>query len=120
MKNTGDRRGAEVVQCYVEPIAPRLFRPTHELKAFAKVVLDPGEQTVVQLTLDDRAFAYWDPTDTDWNAMAAQRAAAPVRGRIEASRRDTPGWCVDAGDYRVHLGRSSVDLTHALDVTIDD
>ena len=48
--NTGDRRGSEVVQCYVGPPQPsRLVRPPKELKAFAKVGLDPGEQTTVAL-----------------------------------------------------------------------
>ena len=42
--NTGARRGAEVVQCYVEPVAPSRFRPVRELRAFEKVWLDPGEQ----------------------------------------------------------------------------
>ena len=107
------------MQCYVEPIAPRLFRPTHELKAFAKVMLEPGEQTVVQLTLDDRSFAYWDPTDTHWTSTAGQRAAVPVRRRRGCTA-DTPGWYVDAGTYRVHIGRSLADVTHVRDVRIED
>ena len=32
-----------------------------ELKAFAKVHLDPGEETTVTFTLDQRALAIWDP-----------------------------------------------------------
>ena len=50
--NTGDRRGAEVVQCYVAPPRRRrlVTRPPKELKAFAKVRLDPGESTTVELT----------------------------------------------------------------------
>ena len=60
--NTGDRRGAEVVQCYVAPPASsKVTRPPKELKAFAKVWLDAGEQRQRELTLDRRAFAYWDP-----------------------------------------------------------
>ena len=97
-----------------------MIRPTRELKAFAKVTLDPGEQVVVRLTLDDRAFAYWDPGDAHWVATAAQRATAPNRAGDETLRRDTPGWYVDAGEYRLRIGRSSADLTHALTVTIDD
>ncbi|MEZ5168236.1 MAG: fibronectin type III-like domain-contianing protein [Acidimicrobiales bacterium] len=34
-----------------------------ELKAFAKVTLEPGESTTVELDLDARAFAYFDPGD---------------------------------------------------------
>src|SRR5437879_3390281 len=67
--NTGARRGAEVVQCYVAPAATRLARPPQELKAFAKVALDPGETTTIDLVLDDRAFAYWDPGQPEWAAI---------------------------------------------------
>ena len=55
--NTGSRRGSEVIQCYVVPARCRLARPPQELKAFAKVHLEPGEATVVELTLEDRALA---------------------------------------------------------------
>ena len=41
LTNTGDRRGSEVVQVYVEAIDPAVQRPVRELKAFRKVELDP-------------------------------------------------------------------------------
>ena len=89
--NTGARRGAEVVQCYVAPPRPsRVVRPPKELKAFAKVWLDPGETTTVRLELDARAFAYWD--------LAA------------------PGWRVDPGSYELHVGRSSADIAQVVSV----
>jgi beta-glucosidase len=82
--NTGARRGAEVVQCYVAPLSPSLFRPERELKGFAKVWLERGESAVAQIHLAARAFAWWDPGDAG-------------------------GWRVDAGDYDLHVGRSSAD-----------
>ncbi len=90
--NTGTRRGAEVVQCYVAPTTPRVMRPPQELKAFAKVWLEPGATTAVTLTLDDRAFAYWDP--------------------------DRPGWRVDAGEYTLRIGRSSADAAHVVPMEV--
>jgi beta-glucosidase len=120
VENAGERRGTEVVQCYVEPVAPRLTRPIRELRAFAKVTLDPGERTTVHLMLDDRAFAYWDPADASWASTAAQRAAGVVPAGAANLHRDVPGWYVDAGAYRVHVGRSSVDLPHVVDVRVDD
>jgi beta-glucosidase len=94
--NTGARCGSEVVQCYVGPPPPtRLSRPPRELKAFAKLALDPGEQAIATLNLDERAFAYWDPGDP--------RAPDAV-----------PGWRVDPGTYTIHVGRSSADLTHTV------
>ena len=41
--NVGDRAGAEIVQAYVRPVKPPVMRPDKELKAFAKVMLAPGE-----------------------------------------------------------------------------
>jgi beta-glucosidase len=64
--NTGSVRGAEVVQCYVHDVEATVVRPPQELKAFAKVWLDPGESREVRLHLDDRAFAFWDAERGDW------------------------------------------------------
>jgi beta-glucosidase len=92
--NAGARRGAEVVQCYVAPPTPSpVTRPPKELKAFAKVWLDPGETTTVALTLDARAFAHWDPTVGE-------------RG----------DWHVVPGTYALHVGRSSADVAHVVSV----
>ena len=52
-------------------MSPRLVRPGKELKAFAKVRLDPGASTTVDLDLDDRSFAYWDPGQADWEAVSS-------------------------------------------------
>jgi beta-glucosidase len=64
--NTGTRRAAEVVQCYVHDVEASVERPAQELRAFAKVELDPGETQPVRLTLGPRAFAYWDVGRGDW------------------------------------------------------
>jgi beta-glucosidase len=118
--NTGERRGTEVVQCYVEPVSPRAIRPTRELKGFAKVTLDPGESTTVRLELGDRAFAYWDPADAYWASTAEQRGMGVVPvGGDGALHRDAAGWYVDPGEYRIHVGRSSVELTHDLTVRVE-
>ncbi|WP_397402603.1 glycoside hydrolase family 3 protein [Phenylobacterium sp.] len=81
VSNTGARPGAEVVQVYVAQLDPRLPRPPKELKAFAKVRLDPGETRQVKLMLEPRAFAPYDP--------------------------ETGTWPIDAGDYEVLVGRSA-------------
>ena len=72
--NVGGRRGSEVVQLYVGPPAALVHRPPKELKAFAKVVLDPGETETVRLVLDDRSFAYWQSGDPDADALAERLA----------------------------------------------
>jgi hypothetical protein len=91
--NTGARRGCEVVQCYVAAPPSSITRPPKELKAFAKVWLAPGEQTVAELTLDARAFAYWDPSADDGG-----------------------DWHVEPGTYELQVGRSSADIAHVVSV----
>ena len=64
--NRGSRPGQEVVQLYVAPGACSVIRPPKELRAFAKVQLQPGETKTVSLHLDPRAFAYYSPDVKDW------------------------------------------------------
>ncbi len=64
--NTGARSGAEVVQLYVRDVESSVPRPKKELKAFKKIVLEPGETKTVALELDDRSFAFFDEASEDW------------------------------------------------------
>lgn len=82
--NTGPRAGKEIVQLYVRDVAPRTFRPVHELKDFAKVALEPGEAKDVTFTLDRRAFAFWDTA--------------------------AGGWRVEPGEFEIRIGASSRDI----------
>jgi beta-glucosidase len=81
VKNTGPREGAEVAQVYVGDAHSKVARPPKELKGFAKISLRPGEARRVTVTLDRRAFSYYD--------VAAKR------------------WRVEPGDFDVLVGRSS-------------
>ena len=84
VKNTGNRAGAEIVQLYIAKPDAKVFRPAQELKAFAKVQLPAGESKTVTLTLDDKAFRYWN-TKTD-------------------------SWEVEGGSYEIRVGASSADI----------
>jgi beta-glucosidase len=64
--NTGDRRGKEVVQLYVRDPEASVARPVRELKAFAKVDLDPGETMMVDFALTARDLSYWSTSLNDW------------------------------------------------------
>lgn len=79
--NVGKRAGKEVVQLYVSDLQSTVKRPPKELKAFAKVSLEPDETTTVRFALPRRAFAFWDE-----------------------------GWVVEPGVFELLCGSSSVDI----------
>ncbi len=58
--NTGRCPAAEVVQLYVHPLDPVVFRPTQELKGFCKVFLQSRERKEVHFAVDETAFEHWD------------------------------------------------------------
>ena len=82
--NTSTRPGAEIVQLYVAPPPSAVKRPVHELKAFARVQLAPGETRIVQMAVDGSDLGYWD---------------------IEQH-----GFKVVTGSYRFEVGSSSRDI----------
>ncbi|MCM1040204.1 MAG: glycoside hydrolase family 3 C-terminal domain-containing protein [Ruminococcus sp.] len=84
IRNTGKRKGAEVVQLYVAPISPKIDRPLKELKAYAKVELAPGKSKKVTLALTKQDFAYFDT--------------------------DIHGFAADPGDYEILVGASCEDI----------
>ncbi|MCU1391248.1 MAG: glycoside hydrolase, family 3 domain protein [Ilumatobacteraceae bacterium] len=111
--NTGSRRGAEVVQLYVGATTPAVVRPPKELKAFAKVWLDPGETATVTLTLDARSFSYWDPGNRYKGALAPTAV-----GFFGTTPDATAGWRADPGMYRIHVGRASNDIAHTVELQL--
>jgi len=72
VQNTGPRAGQEVVQLYVRDLESSLMRPEKELKAFAKVSLQPGETRTVTLTLDRESLACYDDLARQWVAEAGE------------------------------------------------
>ncbi|WJM09070.1 glycoside hydrolase family 3 C-terminal domain-containing protein [Paenibacillus sp. PK1-4R] len=82
--NTGDRAGKEIVQLYVSDVESTVIRPVRELKAFAKVALEPGESKVVSFTLNKRSFAYYNVNMKDWH--------------------------VETGEFEIQVGSSSRDI----------
>lgn len=93
VKNVGERSGAEIVQLYVgKPDSP-LFRAPQELKGFAKVYLEPGEEKEVEFTLGFRSFAYYNVEIQDWH--------------------------VEPGSYAIRIGASSRDIRLTATVDVD-
>ncbi|MFA9379558.1 MAG: glycoside hydrolase family 3 C-terminal domain-containing protein [Acetanaerobacterium sp.] len=87
VKNTGDRAGKEIVQLYVADHTGSQVRPAKELRNFAKVALEPGEEQTVVMELSKRAYAWYNTGIGDWYAAS--------------------------GDYEILIGRSSekIELT---------
>lgn len=116
--NRGERRGSEVVQCYVAPQRARLVRPPKELVAFAKVVAGPGETVTARLWLDRRAFSYWDPGWPDHDEVQARASNAVLLGSATPPEPRERGWQLDPGAYDVCIGRASDDIAHRVRVEL--
>ncbi|WP_288488072.1 glycoside hydrolase family 3 C-terminal domain-containing protein [uncultured Alistipes sp.] len=84
VRNGGGRAGKEIVQLYVSDTRSSVERPAKELKAFAKVALEPGESKTVTLELDRRSFSFWDT--------------------------ESHGWKLERGEFVLRAGGSSADL----------
>ncbi|MCL7959357.1 MAG: glycoside hydrolase family 3 C-terminal domain-containing protein [marine benthic group bacterium] len=83
VRNVGERPGEEVVQLYVRDVMASVARPVLELKGFRKIRLNPGDSTTVEFTLPAESLAMLD---------------SDMR------------WVVEAGTFRVMVGRSSRDI----------
>ena len=66
VENIGSVAGSEIVQLYISKTDGVIFRPTKELKGFAKVKLQPGEKKRVTIELDDKAFRFWNTLSGKW------------------------------------------------------
>jgi beta-glucosidase len=84
VKNTGKRAGKEIVQFYIRDVRASLVRPEKELKAFAKVALEPGETKTITIELDQEAFWFYDPSRS--------------------------GWVTEPGEFEIYVGASAQDI----------
>lgn len=90
--NTGKVAGAEVAQLYVSDPSAKVNRPERELKGFEKVRLAPGATQHVTLSLDARAFSFWD----------------------ESAHK----WTIDPGKFVIRVGDSSENTPLTADLTL--
>lgn len=58
IKNTGNHRGEEVVQLYIQDRHGEVVRPLKELKGFKKIFLDPGETKEVTFEINEKMLRY--------------------------------------------------------------
>lgn len=90
--NIGKVDGAEVAQLYVSARKPTVYRPAKELKGFRKVFLKAGESKEVTISLDDKAFRYFN---------------------VKTNRFE-----VDGGEYDVLVGASVADILRNVVTTV--
>jgi len=92
IKNTGKVKGAEAAQVYISDVKSTVLRPIKELKAFSKVMIEPGEskQVVINLQVKDWAF-FSDKTQT---------------------------WVIEPGKFSILVGASSGDIRQVLTVQV--
>ena len=93
LKNTGSVDGAEVAQVYVNDVESTIYRPVKELRGFKKVFLKAGEEKEVSITLDKRAFAYYNVNIGDWH--------------------------VESGEFKLLVGASSRDIKLVATVNVE-
>jgi beta-glucosidase len=60
VKNTGSRKGDEVVQLYINDVISSTSRPIKELKGYEKISLEPGETKTVKLKLLPEDLSLYD------------------------------------------------------------
>ena len=56
--NTGDVKGEEIVQLYIQDVVGEVVRPIKELKGFEKVMLQPGETRTISFTITEEQLRY--------------------------------------------------------------
>jgi beta-glucosidase len=89
VRNTGSRRGREVVQVYASRPDSAIERPAKWLAGFATVDADPGETVTVGVLVPERAFQHW--TGQGWStepgpfvlAAGSSSASLPLTVGIE-------------------------------------
>ncbi|KAL6233336.1 hypothetical protein BDW75DRAFT_252095 [Aspergillus navahoensis] len=82
VRNTGLYPGHEVVQVFVAPLDPKVWRPARELKGYAKVWLLPGEAKTIRIDLQKEAFSYWDERIKQWRLEAARLERTTDKGSM--------------------------------------
>ncbi|RAV97969.1 glycoside hydrolase family 3 N-terminal domain-containing protein [Pseudochryseolinea flava] len=60
VKNTGARKGDEVVQLYIRDKVSSVTRPVKELKDFKRISLAPGETKTVELEITPEKLSFYD------------------------------------------------------------
>ena len=80
VKNTGSRKGTEIVQLYLRDVTASIVRPVKELKDFRRVDLEPGEQRRVEFALPKQAMGFYN---------------------------NEGDYCLEDGEFKIYVGANS-------------
>jgi beta-glucosidase len=83
--NTGSVPGEEIAQLYVSYVGSRVERAVRDLKAFARVPLEPGETRTVPFALRATDLAFYDVAADAWEVEPITYGI-----RVGPSSRDLP------------------------------
>ncbi|MCC8045970.1 MAG: glycoside hydrolase family 3 C-terminal domain-containing protein [Clostridiales bacterium] len=86
VKNTGDRAGDEIVQCYVRDVVGSRVRPLKELKGYRKIHLEAGEERQVEFEIPIEKLGFYN-------------------AKME--------YVVEPGEFRIYVGGNSQDVLEA-------
>jgi beta-glucosidase len=90
VRNTGARRGREVIQVYASRPDSAVQRPVKWLVGFAAVDADPGAAVTAQIRIPERAFQHWTER----------------------------GWVLEAGTFVLAAGPSSASLPLTAEIAV--
>ncbi|MFV0413969.1 MAG: beta-glucosidase [Oscillospiraceae bacterium] len=112
LTNTGGLAGEEIVQLYVSRKNSAFWHPVQELKAFARVALQPSESRVVQLEVPYGALAFYNP-ETKTNIVEAglyeiqvgeNSHSLPLKAEAQVEGvKPAPGGALSAGAFYGHI-----------------
>jgi beta-glucosidase len=87
VRNTGSRRGREVVQVYASRPDSAIERPAKWLAGFVTVDADPGETVAVGVLIPERAFQHWTAAGWSTEPGSFVLAAGPSSASLPLTAR---------------------------------
>src|SRR6056297_605325 len=79
IKNTGGCQAEDVAQLYIRDLVGRIVRPVRELKRFKRIKLNPGEEKIIEFSLNPKDLEFHNGKE----------------------------WIIEPGEFHVWVGNSS-------------
>lgn len=67
VKNTGSRKGTDVIQLYLHDVAASVVRPVKQLKGYQRITLEPGQEQEVTFEICDEMLRFYT-ADGSWDS----------------------------------------------------